>query len=327
MGDCDPMDSLDDVITPAQASGMTSIEDDDFQRALADLAGSFQGKEEQGDPLSEKLANILNSSLRRRPSDDKVKATAAKILLPSNVGNLKVPVTNNDITMALSAGETFLDARLTRANCIISKAMVPLAKIVSDIGEKKNLRSEVYFSSLNDSLRLLAAAFNYINHIRKEVARIHVNDSALAQLCKWECEVGTDKLFPSMWQKSVTKFTKLRSWAGLPSNHKCIGMSQIGGSDHVVIGDYRHLDRNNRPGKTQPPMAGLFSARDAHKGGLYNEGNFKGGKLYNHIDNWMSLTGDRTIYNIVIGKIIEFDGISFQDNKPRALVLSSSIFI
>ena len=52
------------------------------------------------------------------------------------------------------------------------------------------------------------------------------------------------------------------------------------------------------------------------------EDNFSGGKIYNHIDNWTSLTGDKTIYNIVIGKLIEFDSIPFQDNKSRALVLS-----
>lgn len=112
VGDCDPLDCLDDVIKPAETSGGTSMEDDDFQRALADLAGSFLDEEEQGEPLSENLANIHNSSLRRRPSDDKVKATAAKLNLPSNVGNLKVPLTNNNITIAMSAGGKLLDARL-----------------------------------------------------------------------------------------------------------------------------------------------------------------------------------------------------------------------
>ena len=51
-------------------------------------------------------------------------------------------------------------------------------------------------ASLIDSLRLLAATFNRLIHFRKEVARIHVNDSALAQFSKWEYEVGTNELFP-----------------------------------------------------------------------------------------------------------------------------------
>ena len=51
-------------------------------------------------------------------------------------------------------------------------------------------------ASLIDSLRLLAATFNRLIHFRKEVARIHVNDSALAQFSKWEYEVGTNELSP-----------------------------------------------------------------------------------------------------------------------------------
>lgn len=73
---------------------------------------------------------------------------------------------------------------------------MPVAKLISDIGGNKRLPTYHYLASLNDSLRLMAAAFNYLNHIRKEVVRIHVNDSALAQLSRWDCEVGTNELFP-----------------------------------------------------------------------------------------------------------------------------------
>lgn len=57
-----------------------------------------------------------------------VKATYAKITLPVNVENLKLPVTNNDLSQAKNTGGKFLDARLTTTNCLISKAIVPVAK-------------------------------------------------------------------------------------------------------------------------------------------------------------------------------------------------------
>lgn len=66
-------------------------------------------------------ANILNQSLRRRPSDESVGTTTAKIKLPSNDENMKVPVTNTDIIKAMSNGEIFLDVRLTRTNSLIRK--------------------------------------------------------------------------------------------------------------------------------------------------------------------------------------------------------------
>ena len=53
-----------------------------------------------------------------------------------------------------------------------------------------------YLEGFNDSLRLIISAFNYISQVRKEVFRFHVNDTALAELCKWDCEVGLDELFP-----------------------------------------------------------------------------------------------------------------------------------
>lgn len=89
-----------------------------------------------------------------------------------------------------------MDARLTHINGLLLKALVPITQCVSDVGERKGKAVNFYLEGLNDCLRLLISAFNYANQLRKEVARVHVNDTALADLCKWECEVGTDKLFP-----------------------------------------------------------------------------------------------------------------------------------
>ena len=106
-----------------------------------------------------------------------MKATSAKVKLPNNVKNFKLPVTNNDITKAMTTGGKLLDARLARTNGILSKAIMPIARFLSDFGEKKSHPTEYYLTGLNSSLRLLTATFNYLNQIRKEVARIHVNDS------------------------------------------------------------------------------------------------------------------------------------------------------
>lgn len=146
--------------------------------------------------MSERLATILNTSLRRRPSSEGVKLTCSKIKLPSNVPNLSVPSTNSAITKAMSAGGKLLDTRLYHRNSLLAKALVPIAQCVSDIGEKPGKPISHYLKGLNNSIRLLASAVNYVNHMRKEVARFHVNNSALVDLCKWDCEVGKDSLFP-----------------------------------------------------------------------------------------------------------------------------------
>lgn len=73
---------------------------------------------------NDRLATIVNASLRHRPVTDSVKATASKIKLPSNVPNLKVPETNPAIVKAMSVVGKLVDGRLAFANGLLAKALV-----------------------------------------------------------------------------------------------------------------------------------------------------------------------------------------------------------
>lgn len=191
----DCLDELDQF-SHAQHNPNATEADSDFLQALEELSGHFHGEEEKGEPLSERLAVILNTSLRRRPTSEGVKLTCGKIKLPSNVPNLTVPSTNSALTKAMSVGGRLIDARIAYTNGLLSKALVPIAQCISDIGDRKGGSINSYLHGLNNSLRLLTSSVNYLNHLRKEVARIHVHDSALVDICRWDCEVGTDELFP-----------------------------------------------------------------------------------------------------------------------------------
>ena len=185
----DPLDDLNQLAPDETV-------DEDFLKALQDFSGNFYGEEEKGEPLSARLANILNSSLRRRPQGDSVKSTCASIKFPSNVPNLSVPVTNPAITKAMSLHGRLVDGKLFQTNGLLSKALVPIAVCLNDIGDRKGKSLHCYLDGLNNCLRLLTSAVNYINQLRKDIARIHVRDSAMVDICKWECEVGQNELFP-----------------------------------------------------------------------------------------------------------------------------------
>ena len=205
----DPLDGLDNLCSPPASS--PPVDDDDaFLKALGELSAHFHGEEEKGEPLSDRLATILNDSLRRCPSSEAIKHTCAKIRLPSNVPNLCVPSTNTAITKALSTGGKILDTRLFHTTGLLNKALVPIAQFVSDIGEKAGKPPGHYLEGFNNSIRLLVSAVNFLNHMRKEVARLHVHDSALTDLCKWECEVGKDTLFPFDVAKKCDEIHKTR---------------------------------------------------------------------------------------------------------------------
>ena len=112
-------------------------DDADFLKALSELSDNFVGDEPKGDPISDCLATIVNSSLRRRPAADSVKSTAINIKVSSNVPNMKVPRTNPAIVKAMSVGGKLVDAWLTHTNGLLLKALVPITQCISDIGEKK----------------------------------------------------------------------------------------------------------------------------------------------------------------------------------------------
>ncbi|MPC27749.1 hypothetical protein E2C01_020929 [Portunus trituberculatus] len=135
---------------------------------MEELSGHFQGEEEKGEPLSEHLATILNASLRCRPSSDSVKSTCSKIKQSSNVPNLSVLVTNLAITSVMTVGGKLIDIRPFHINRLLSKALVPVAQCISDIGEGKEKPVSSYLEELDNSLRLLASAVNYVNHCRRK---------------------------------------------------------------------------------------------------------------------------------------------------------------
>lgn len=210
----DPLDDLEGI-TSAQ-SAPAAENDADFLKALEELASCFNGEDPKGEAVSERLASIVNTSLRRRPNTENVKTTCIRLLVPSNVPNMKVPETNPVISNALSVGGKVLDARLVHTNGLLLKALVPILRCLSDIGENTCKPLASYLSGFNDSLRLVVSAFNYLNHLRKEVARIHVHDSALTELCKWEHEVGKDALFPFDVAKKCDEIHKTKK-LGRPS--------------------------------------------------------------------------------------------------------------
>ena len=103
---------------------------------------------------------------------------------------------NPAITKAMSLHGRLVDGKLFQTNGLLTKALVPIAVCLNDIGVRKGKNVHCYLDGLNYCLRLLTSAINYINRLRKDIARIHVRVSAMVDLCKWECEVGQEELFP-----------------------------------------------------------------------------------------------------------------------------------
>ena len=161
----DPLEELD-AFGSSQQADVGSDDDAVFLRALEDLQGHFHGQEEKGEPLFARLATILDASLRRRPSSEAVKSPCGKFLLPSYVSNLTVPTTTSAFVKVMNIGGKLFVARLCYTNGLLAKALVPVARCISDIGERSVHPVNHCLDGFNNSLCLLASAVCYINQLR-----------------------------------------------------------------------------------------------------------------------------------------------------------------
>ena len=218
--DNDPMDHLSDIFNTNKDLSLEDNDNSDFATALADFAGGFSAKEAKGEAIHDKYAAVLNDSLRNKPNDQVLKTVIQAVKLPANVPNLVVPQTNADITKAMAHNGKTLDNQLFRTNGLIARAMVPIATFVADIGQNKSKPAKEYLDGMNNAVRLLAAAFNYTNHTRKEVVRMNVKEKSLSQLCQWDSPVGQEDLFPFDVTKKCDELRKVRTLGSGPSNFK-----------------------------------------------------------------------------------------------------------
>ena len=217
----DAMDHLSVIFdNPVDENKGKSDTNVDMLKALADLAGGFSTKEEMGPPMHTGYATVLNDTLRGRPNEAQLKPVLQDIKFPENVPNLTVPSTNADVLKALPSNGRLLDTQMFKTNALIAKALVPIASLVADIGEGKVQNCGGHFQGLNSSVRLLTAAFCYINQSRKDVARMYIRESTLPGLCKWDSPVGEKDLFPFDVTKRCDELGKVRTLGSHTANQQ-----------------------------------------------------------------------------------------------------------
>ena len=267
--DCDSDGALSDVSGDAfdglSMAGSEPVGQDDSGDVDVELEASILAWQESfvrddvlGDPVNQGIADVVNVGLRVRPKDDVIKEEAAGIHNPSNVPNLVVPMTNSDIEQALSRGTKILDGQLTRTTDVLAKGMVPLLRLASDLKDKTVKLAPGHCKGVLSSLKLLTAAFNYLNHSRKELIRNSIKNDVLRQLCSWKCKVGDKELFPFDVNKRVAELKKGQN-LGKQKSYR----------------DFKRYDRSFRGGSRRP---GFYNMRrfNYYYPGNSSRNNFQG---------------------------------------------------
>ncbi len=113
---------------------------------------------------------------------------AEKYKRPGNVKTLVVPKTNSVVFSCLGKGPQVVDSALQRVTLLIMKGMIPTLQLIDLIGQGSQDSIQLHLEQMSDTIRLLAAAVNYISQARKDVIRNDLHGS-VARLCTWETPV------------------------------------------------------------------------------------------------------------------------------------------
>ena len=108
---------------------------------------------------------------------------------------------NDDVAQAMPRYAKLLDRCIVSTTDLVNKAIVPIANMVKDLGMGHEKTLKDYSDGLETSLRLLVAASNYQNYLRKVIVRQSVANAYLRSLCDWSSPVGTS----AVWDLEVTK--------------------------------------------------------------------------------------------------------------------------
>ena len=194
-----------------------------FTGSLSALGAMFDSGNDVGKPIHENLAPILNAALRRKPVEEQVQKLVAKHKIPANVPNMTIPRLNQELFDVMNKDGKFRDIALQRCVGLVTKALIPLSSIISDVGSKTTKPIDHYLPQLNETLQLLTASVNYMNHARKDGIRASIRHLPMNKICNWETEVGTDLVFPFDVIKKLEDLKKAKKLTSTPTPSRKFG--------------------------------------------------------------------------------------------------------
>ena len=116
--------------------------------------------------------------------------------LPRNVPKLKVPKLNQILMDMLPIHAKNMDNRLCHASLLVSKCMVPIMNIMTDIEKGIHVPPLKILGELFRVCNMSMANFNALQQLRKDVVKSGVRNASVKDLCDWNCDIGDEHLFP-----------------------------------------------------------------------------------------------------------------------------------
>lgn len=171
------LDALDELSDSDSNSSSGEIVDSD----LDELVEVFGNNEKTGAKIDEKLANLVDSGLTKKPSSDlRIKEVCEKYPKPENSKNLRVPKTNPELWKLLTKAQRVRDVKFQKTQNLITKSVIASAQLLDTLRTRpvsgKHAISKESKTIVTDILRLTSAAFTEISSIRKDSMKPGLSD-------------------------------------------------------------------------------------------------------------------------------------------------------
>lgn len=178
---------------------------------INDLAESLADESEKGEPVQQKLADILNARFEAKMTNEKLKEKLQKYKIPRNCPNMSVPRTNDPIFNVLKPWGKKTDLRLKNSQTTFSKAAVAVTRTADlllatrdeVISQGKSLDpksvSELVakcVGGLADSLALIGHANKDLSQKRRELHRPALPRN-ISAICGPQTAMSAEWLYPS----------------------------------------------------------------------------------------------------------------------------------
>ena len=193
---------------------------------LDDITQSLDEAERTAEPVSEKLANVVNKSWLHKLSDDQLKAKVEKYHRPANCGKVVVPKVNEEIWSKLPRTARGKDLKFSRLQTNLTKVGHIAVKSTDALLELKAKVDSTFAGKFNelvvmttDAIALLGHASFELSQLRREDIMPHLHKD-YGDLCSANMPV-TEHLFGDELQTQLThiRATNKISNTTSPSNH------------------------------------------------------------------------------------------------------------
>ena len=256
---------LNEIESELRSTTQTNTSSHDCADLFTTEEQFYEDNEPTGPAVTERVAKVVNSGWRTKVTEDMTKTVTDKYHRPQNCVNLNVPKINPELWSKLKSSTRSVDIKLQQTQCLIMKAIIPLAQLVDKIsgncempaGDKRSCTGLAL-----DTMRLLCFANGNMNQRRRDLLKPDLHEQ-YRQLCAPSNSV-TDYLLGDDLEKQVKTINEVSKVGYKMSGRPISGRPSMGAYKT------RHPYKSSGKFNTNRPFLGRPLNRQM---GLFNQFN------------------------------------------------------